>query len=84
MRFLFREQPALGQHLGRFFARDKTIESVEFGNVRAIDRAVGMQDVDHRQAVALPDLEIHFVVRRRHFQNSGAESRIDPFVAHHR
>ena len=36
-----------------------------------------MQDIDHRQVVALADLEIDFVVRRRHLQHAGAEFRID-------
>ena len=31
--------------------------------------------------MALADLEIDLVVRRRHFQNAGAEFRIDRFVS---
>ena len=81
MRLLFREQPALGEHFGRFLARGEAIEAVELRNAGAIDPAVRMQHVDHRQVVPLADLEIEFVVRRRHFQNAGAEFRIDPFVA---
>ena len=81
MRFFLRQKPALREQLGRFLARHKAIEAVELRNTGTIDPAVGMQDVDHRQAVPLTDLEVDFVMRRGHFQNAGAEFRIDPRIA---
>ena len=73
--------PLSVQQLGRFLARDEPIEPVEFRNIGTIDRAIRMQHIDDRQLVALTDLEIEFVVRRRHLQNAGAKFRIDPVIA---
>ncbi len=39
-----------------------------------------MKHIDHGKCVTLPDFEIEFVVRRRDFQNAGAELGIDGFV----
>src|SRR5438067_12829599 len=40
-----------------------------------------MQHIDDWQIVALPDFEIHGVMRRRNFQNAGCKLRIDRFVS---
>ena len=81
VRFFLREKTALGENLGRFFPRSEAIEPVEFRNGGAVDFSVRMKHVDYRQLVTLADLEIEFVVRRRHFQNAGAEFRIDRLIA---
>ena len=46
-----------------------------------MNATVRVQHIHNRQLVALADFEIHFVVRRRYFQNTGPEFRIDRFVA---
>ena len=43
-----------------------------------------MKNVNHRQRMTLTDFKIDLVVRRRYFQNPGAEFRIDCFVADNR
>ena len=58
VRLFFGQQPALGQQFGRFLARDETIQPIKFRNIGAIDRAIGMKNVDDRQVVALANLEI--------------------------
>ncbi len=77
----FASSPLSASSLGRFLARDEAVQPVEFRNAGTIDRAVRMQDIDHRQAVPLANFEIELVVRRGHFQNAGAEFRIDPCIA---
>jgi hypothetical protein len=81
VRVFFRQQPTLRKHFGRFLARDEPIEPVKFRNTRTIDRTVRIQDIDDRQAMPLANFEVHFVVRRSHFQNTRAESRIDRCIA---
>ena len=39
-----------------------------------------MQNIDNRQVVTLSDLEVERVVRRRDFQNTRPEFRVDRFV----
>ncbi len=81
VRLFLREKTGFAQHFGRFLARGETIQPVEFRHVRAIDFSVRMKDVDDRQVVALPDLEIDLVVRGRDLEHAGAEVRIDRLVA---
>ena len=84
VRLSFREQPPLSQQFGRLLARFETVESVEFRHGRAIDPAIRMEDIDHRQLVSLSDFKIHFVMGRRHLEHAGAELRIDRVVADNR
>src|SRR5204862_5178902 len=81
IRLGFREQSLLLQHLRGVLARLESIESIQLRHRRTIYFSVRMKHVDNRQLVALADFEIDLVMRRRHFQNAGAELWIDRFVS---
>ena len=84
IRLFLSQQTSLGQQLRRLLPRLEAIQSVELRHGRTIDPTIRMQHIEHRQSVTLADLEVHFVVCRRHLQNAGPKFRIDRFIANDR
>ena len=61
----FGKQSTLLQQLGRFRPRFHPIQSIKLRRRRAIDPAVRMQNIQNRQVMPSPNIEIQFVVGRR-------------------
>ena len=60
------------------------LETVQARQVRARQRRSScrpVHDFNHRQLVPLADFKVRLVMRRRHFQNAGAELKIHMLVA---
>ena len=81
VRLRFRKRSTLLQQLLCLFPRFEPLEPIQLRNCRTIDAAVRVQHIDNRQVMALADLKIQRVMRRRNFQNTSAEFRIDCFVS---
>ena len=69
-----------GEELGGFFAGFEAVETGELGAGELVHGAVGVKGVDHGQAVALADLEVHLVVGGRDLECAGGEGGIDRLV----
>ena len=76
---LLHEGAAGLQELDGALAAGETVHAGEVGSGEVVERAVGVEHVDRRELVALADLKIHLVVRRRDLQRAGTE-----FPVHHR
>src|SRR5271163_1791080 len=74
------DNPAL--RLKSFAHRDTGLEAVHAIELRSgvYDPALGVQDGDHRQLMAQPDLEVVRVVSGRDFNCAGTEFGVDMFV----
>ena len=66
--------------------RSRALAIVSFA-IRAgivVERAVGIQDVDHRQRLPLADFVVVRVVGRRDLDAAGAQLGLGPLVGHQR
>ena len=71
------EQPHLLEFGCRGLARREALHAGELRPGQFVERAVGVHHVEDLQTVALTDLEVRLVVRRRHFEHAGAEGHVD-------
>ena len=68
----------------RHFTRLEAIHAVEFRACKGIELTFVVDHFDRFEAVALADLEVILIVRRRDFEATGAELAVDIFVANDR
>ena len=78
-RFFLHEQAAVLQHLDRHAPSDVTVGSSQRSR-RGCHEAARVDDRDHRQTVALSDVEVGGVVARSDLERAGAELRINGIV----
>ena len=84
IRLLLHEAADLGEQLGGALAGGEAFHAGEVLAGELVECAVRVHDVDHRQAVALADLEVGLVMGRRHLQHAGAEGEIDVLIGDNR
>ena len=77
VRLFLEQQAALLEHFGGTFASVEAVEAIELGGIVVTgigDLAVGREDVDDGQVVALADFVVALVVRGRDLEHAGAEA----------
>ena len=60
------------------------MRSPAYGPAFVVERAVGVQDVDHRQVLPAADVVVIRIVGRRDLHAAAAQLRLGPFVGHQR
>ena len=78
---LFFQRAKLRELFHGNFARLETVESFQIHTRQVVHVAVGADDFNLRQLVALADFKIRLVMRRRHLEHAGAELKIHMLIA---
>ncbi len=81
VRFLFFQCAKFRELFHGNLARLETVESLQIHTREVVHVAIGGDDFNLRQLVALADFEVRLVVRRRHLEHAGAELKIHVLVA---
>ncbi len=81
VRFLFFQRAEFRELFHGHLARFETVESLQIHTREVVHVAVGGDDFNLRELVALADFKVRLVMRGCHFEHTGAELKIHVLVA---
>ena len=76
----FDEAADFREQLSGAFACGEALHASEVFASELVEHAVRVHDIDRRQIVALSDLEVGLVMRRRDFEHAGAEGEVHVLI----